>query len=104
MEEKLFTEMINKTKTSVVIFGVASMILATLMSVQSASAWIQDNGRGADDFAAGHVKVTESDSQSASAFAPGILKGKLPPGGCDAPIFTPGHLVKLEPTTTDINP
>ena len=60
----------NRIKTSVAIFGVlASMILATVMSVQSASQSIQDNGRV---FAPGQVKVSESDSQSASAFAPGL--------------------------------
>lgn len=93
----------NQTSISVAIFGVASIILATVMSVQPVLA-----SSGASGFAPGQVKSTESDSQSASAFAPGALErevqGKLPGGGCIASINSPGNLFRQEPTTTDINP
>ncbi len=88
-----------------IIVVLAGVIVGTLMSTPSVSA-IQSNG--ASLIAPGNVKVSESDSQSASAFAPGslekVVKGRLPGGGCIASINSPGHLFQQEPTTTDISP
>jgi hypothetical protein len=90
--------MINQTSTSVGLFGLAAIILATLMSIQPVLA-----SSGASTFAPGIV-----DSQFASAISPGaqekVVQGKLPGGGCIASINSPGNLFRQEPTTTDINP
>jgi hypothetical protein len=90
--------MINKTSTTIVISGMAAIMLMTLMSIQPALA-----STGASTFAPGIVS-----SQSASLISPGaeeqVVKGKLPGGGCIASIHSPGNLFLQEPTTTDINP
>lgn len=87
--------MSNQTKISISIFGIfVALIVATTISVQSASA--TSATQGASNVAPGHLKTSEEDSQSANTFAPGIIQGRLPGGGCDAPSFAPGHVFRQQ--------
>lgn len=97
--------MINRTKKSVAMFGIlTAMLFGIGLGGQYASAQ-EANSPGASQFAPGVV-----DSDSASNISPGAAEkgieqhGRLPGGGCLAALISPGHLFRLEPTTTDTNP
>jgi hypothetical protein len=98
--------MSNKLIMYTTLFG-SFLALIVFMALNNNHAFALQSD-GASIFAPGNVKVSESDSQSASAFAPGALEqvvhGKLPGGGCIASINSPGNLFRQEPTTSDINP
>jgi hypothetical protein len=99
--------MINRTKKSVAMLSILTALLFGIgLSGQYVSAQ-EANSPGASELAPG-VQVLIDPDLSASNISPGAeekeIKGKLPGGGCLAASISPGHLFRLEPTTTDTNP
>ena len=90
----------KKFLSIVIISAMVTMMLATITNNQSVSAIGPKQELGASEFAPGHLKSSDEQSQSAKEFAPGIIQGRLPVGGCDAPLNSPGHLFKQSSTTT----
>jgi hypothetical protein len=91
----------NQSKIFVVLLGgLIIMIFFTTASILPALAASEVQNQGASDFTPGHLKSSDEQSQSAKEFSPGIIQGRLPGGGCDAPLNSPGHLFKQSSTTT----
>jgi hypothetical protein len=97
--------MTNQTNTLVAMFTILTASLF-VVGIGSQSVLAQEiNPHGASQFAPGIV-----DSDTASTTSPGAAEkgieqhGRLPGGGCLAAIISPGHLFRLEPTTTDTSP
>jgi len=91
----------NQSKIFVMLLGgLITMIFYSTASILLASAASAVKNQGASDFAPGHLKSSDEQSQSAKEFSPGLIQGRLPGGGYDSPLNSPGHLLKQSSTTT----
>ena len=77
------------------------MTFASLTNVLPVSAANSALDQGASFLAPGQLKTSDENTNTNNAkdFAPGIIQGRLPGGGCSAPDHAPGQLFKQDMNT-----
>jgi hypothetical protein len=88
----LIASMNNKTTILSLTVVLSTLVLATTISMQPVLA----SQGGASQLTPGHLQG----QGGASQLTPGHLQNRLPDGGCDAPLHSPGHLFKQPQPTT----